>query len=1011
MSSNAWNMNGYQYDGSGYNYDAYEVTSFENEQAAFMGVCALANQSGDVVSGLGNVNVGSVQNVSLDGVNSHKACLSGMGSTLDSTMNRMGNALNARFKAEVEAGHLFGDKELPEDFDFAAYLKDMANEKTSEILSAFSNVEAGTSFGEDFDPKTMLSQNWESLKDSNPEAYKTQMDALYELAKGKDPSEWTMDELYASCSRLDDLQAKYDAAKARRNEAANWGGYDAEADAEMGRYKKEMKAIEADLKQIGVMEYSSWEKGWNDIKSATKALWNEGKDVVSALGQGDFKGAWQEAKEFGSQALATNAVVAESVVSGVSKINEWVQDGIVMLGATLATPTTYVTDALFGTDITGNLWDGTMDFVAEDRVGNAREWFYENTAVGQAINDASQLKWDSDGSTMIQNVSRKAGEITAAAAITIATGGTAAPLVAAGIGFLEGTGQEGERRFSMTDENGNYTNRSAIDLASAYLSGVGKGAEWYMYGDVAAGLAKGGAAAAAESLTGHSGKDALINMAKKADVYVDTAAAFAQGVSTRINTGEWNYAELGFDLAFSILGNYGGEYLSAVAGNRAAREAAQSAASHADDLIPGSATDKIDDLFRHTDDIDVPGTTVPGAGYIDNVTRQGDEIVEAAARQGDQVDNAFRAGTDATTPRVDVPGTNQLDEAAEAASKQSDEIVTAAAKEGDNVDNTFKAGSDVDTPKVDADSGRIKPAKAVDGNDAAKPFDEAAEATTKAGEAADESAVKLAESADSSDAAKAFDPKNDFNYDADNPNRVTSESLNDNNIKLKGNETLEIDPSTGKAYRVDSTGTRTEIDPDLLDPKNKARRAVLEEGKWKDQVTGIEGDLHPPKDRDTVEHILYGTGRDGITNSKQKGAGLHSIEHARELERNGKIRITNAVQNADGTYSIDWVQLKPNGRWSAAKHSTTYPSTMTDADILHCVDEFIADPNKVPYRFQAGGVNRSGVINQCGVVYRWDYTFNGQVYHMEGQVLDGRLVSLYPIDGSEVGLIKPNTIG
>ena len=652
MSSNAWNMNGYQYDGSGYNYDAYEVTSFENEQAAFMGVCALANQSGNVVSGLGNVNVGSVQNVSLDGVNSHKACLSGMGSTLDSTMNRMGNALNARFKAEVEAGHLFGDKELPEDFDFAAYLKDMAKEKTSEILSAFSNAEAGTSFGEDFDPKTMLSQNWESLKQSNPEAYKTQMDALYELAKGKDPSEWTMDELYASCSRLDELQAKYDEAKARRDEAANWGGYDSEADYEMSKCKKEMKAIEADLKQIGVMEYSSWEKGWIDIKNATKALWNEGKDVVSALGQRDFKGAWQEAKEFGSQALATNAVVGESVVSGVSKINEWVQDGLVMVGATLATPTTYVADALFRTDITGNLWDGTMDFVAEDRVGNAREWFY-NTAVGQAINNASQLKWNSDGSTMIQNVSRKAGEITAAAAITLATGGTAAPLAAAGIGFLEGTGQEGERRFSMTDENGNYTNRGAIDLALAYLSGVGKGAEWYMYGDVVAGLAKGGVAAAAESLTGHSGKDALINMAKKADVYVDTAAAFAQGVTTRLNTGKWNFAELGLDLAFSILGNYGGEYLNAVAGNRAAREAAQSAARHADDLISGSPTDKIDDLFRHTDDIDVPGTTVPGAEYVDNAARQGDEIVTAAAKEGDDVDNVFKEAGDEVEETVD----------------------------------------------------------------------------------------------------------------------------------------------------------------------------------------------------------------------------------------------------------------------------------------------------------------------------------------------------------------------
>ena len=586
--SNTWNLNGYQYDDTGYNYDSFEVAPFESEQGAYMSVCALANYSDGMTSGMGNVNAGSVQNVDLSSMNSHKACLGGLGSTLGSTMGRMGASLNARFKAEVEAGTLFGGQQIPADFDFAGYLKDLSYEKSGEILGTISNFgSTSENFGEDvYDPKTMLSTDWESLKTSDPSSYQTQMASLYELAKGKDCSEWTMDEKYAVISHYEDLEAKYADAKARSDEAASWGGYDDQAYTEMGQYKKEMKAIAADLKELGIMEYTATEKGWQNIKSATKALWNEGKDVFSALGQGDFKGAWQEAKEFGRQASATNAVITESAASGVAKIFEWGSDFSNIILTAAATPTTYVIDALAGTDITKNMWDATKDDVAMDKVGLAREWFYENTALGQTINENSQLKWDSEGSKLIQNVGTKVGEVAIATAVTVATGGTAAPFVAAGIGFLEGGGQEAERRFNLTDENGNYTNRGAKDILMATLHGVGKGAEWYGYGQLgqaafqgiktASALGKEGIAQIGKSITGEEAKAYLkanvgnlakqagVNMVKDVDTWVDIGTGVTNFIINGETTGQYNWGELALDTGLAIVGNYigafGGEY-------------------------------------------------------------------------------------------------------------------------------------------------------------------------------------------------------------------------------------------------------------------------------------------------------------------------------------------------------------------------------------------------------------------------------------------------------------------
>ena len=628
-----WGHSDYNYDSSNYNYDNYEVTPIEDEQSAYLSMCALANYSAGAVSSMGSLDAGTVQNVNLGMVNEHKACLASIGSTMESTIQKMGNALNVRYTAEAIAAGLF-DGEEGQLLDYATYLRELADQNTTDILEQIAGFgqrgEAGAT-----SPLTQGPQYDESIF-TDPE----KLASTYSDIRQKDPSEWTEEEKYIIMAYYDDLSGRIASEKAKADEAALYS-YDTNIWDEYNGLYAERKQLEKVLKAEGLMEYSSWEKGWQDIKAAGAALWNEGKDVVSAVGEGDFKGALHELSEFNTQLLATGAVVTEATVSGVLKVGEYIDDGAHILLTTAATPVTYVVDKVAGTDLTDQMWDATMDDVARDKVGEAREWFYEGTPVGQYINENSTLKWDSDGAKAIQKVSTKAGEFVIAGAVTMATGGAGTPLVAAGFGFLEGTGQEAERRFNLTDEEGNYTNRSAKDVALSYLKGVGKASEWYMYGDVTRNIAngvlkKGAEAATKDVFTGNSAKDAVLNMAKKADVYVDTAASLANAGSTRLTTGKWNWGELGLDLALSVLGNYGGEYLSAVSANKAAKgasllDATSGTASHADDAL--TKADDIVEAHAATQLTDGELAGVWGAGDGTPISPKTDSSVFSPAKQ------------------------------------------------------------------------------------------------------------------------------------------------------------------------------------------------------------------------------------------------------------------------------------------------------------------------------------------------------------------------------------------
>lgn len=432
-------------------------------------------------------------------------------------------------------------------------------------------------------------------------AYFNTMKNVYYTAKGKDVNELSdfekaiiknyeesgyadFDEYQNLMSEISQLKAEYSEANKQVQMGAGLGGYSVSTDSEkynenqnrlieltkkLDELESRSSFLEKNLKEKGLIELS----GWEELKVAGSKYIDTLKDFKNNIVNGEFEEAHDNIKTL----QATNAVVLEKVTSGILKIGEYIQDGTIMLKTTGASVITLGIDAVFGTNYTDDMWESTMDYVAIDQVGNIEKDFYENTSLGKELNDESILKYNSKGAESIKNVSKKVGEMVAATAITVATGGAAAPLVAAGIGFLEGTGQGGEKYFSMTDENGNYTNRSVKDIGLSYLEGIQKGAEWYVSGQVGSGIYNGVKSfvnpasitrEVASKATGNTFKDAVVNTIKLPDMYVDFAAATAKAGAGYITNGKVNWKEYALEMGFAVLGNFAGELLSAAAANK-----------------------------------------------------------------------------------------------------------------------------------------------------------------------------------------------------------------------------------------------------------------------------------------------------------------------------------------------------------------------------------------------------------------------------------------------------------
>lgn len=435
--------------------------------------------------------------------------------------------------------------------------------------------------------------------------YFNTMKKVYYTAKGKDINELSdfekaiiknyeesgyadFDEYQNLINEISQLKGEYSELNKQNQMGAGLGGYSISTDSEkynenqnrlieltkkLDELESRSSFLEKGLKEKGLLELS----GWEELKIAGSKYIDTLKDFKDNIANGEFEEAHDNIKTL----QATNAVVLGKVTSGILKIGEYVQDGVAMLETTGASVITLGIDAVFGTNYTDDMWKSTMDYVAIDQVGNIEKGFYENTSLGKELNDESILKYNSKGAESIKNASKKVGEMVAATAVTVATGGTAAPLVAAGIGFLEGTGQGGEKYFSMIDENGNYTNRNVKGIGLSYLEGIQKGSEWYISGQVGSGIYNGVKSfvnpasitkEVASRATGNTFKDAVVNTIKLPDMYVDFAAATAKAGAGYITNGEVNWKDYAFEMGFAVLGNFAGELLSAAGANKLLKE-------------------------------------------------------------------------------------------------------------------------------------------------------------------------------------------------------------------------------------------------------------------------------------------------------------------------------------------------------------------------------------------------------------------------------------------------------
>ncbi len=560
-----------------YNADKLDIASLDSACAALLSVNNLQTLSSSMGASLGQIDFSHVPNVTGARVGTCKGCLNsvcgtqGVTPATQQTYNNLYNSVNLLYKSEAEAQGLFGGQTSDANLDFSKY-----------FLDNFANGDY--QFGNDFFGETGGSDlTGEALRSACSDALKKAIGERTNLDK------------YYIIKYFEALEGRYLEAKAKYDEGAMYAMDTTTLDTlaystGYGDLAKEYASLTASMKESGLMNKT----GWDEIKDAVKALGNSGQNVIDSFKNGNSEEILTSIREFSTQAIATGTVTTEKVVAGVAKVGEGLQDGVYIIGTTLATPSAYVTDALLGTDSMKQMWKDTMDFVSLDRVGLTEQQLYENTKIGQWVNDNSLLKYDSTGAESIKNFTTNAIEDAGVIGLTIATGGTFAPVALAAFKGIETLGSSGEKRFSQTNEAGEFTNRGVKDVALAYLDAGVEFAEAYGQA-LATNAAVGGIktfaqAGGMEEIKGLLNKDlfssagaylksnfkgiakqALATSVREADTWLDAGTQFAPVVKDSMETGKVDTVELakaagnaGLTFVLNTVGNFGGEFASEI---------------------------------------------------------------------------------------------------------------------------------------------------------------------------------------------------------------------------------------------------------------------------------------------------------------------------------------------------------------------------------------------------------------------------------------------------------------
>ena len=223
------------------------------------------------------------------------------------------------------------------------------------------------------------------------------------------------------------------------------------------------------------VEESSWSQDLKYAWKATGAAWNEG---ITSVINGD---GWGDMKEALKQTGATLGVTYTTLESGSLKVLEYLKDGKTAITGFTTAGIFKLYDLVTGDNKSKKIMDATLDDIRRDKVGELNKLFYEGTNLGKNINDASNLKYDSNGAEAMKAASEFTTKITLATGATIASGGSLAPVAA---GFLYGGGKELEEYGQSVDrENGEeYSYPEAVLRGTS--GAVSGSLEWWGYGSL-----------------------------------------------------------------------------------------------------------------------------------------------------------------------------------------------------------------------------------------------------------------------------------------------------------------------------------------------------------------------------------------------------------------------------------------------------------------------------------------------------------------------------------------------
>ncbi len=270
---------------------------------------------------------------------------------------------------------------------------------------------------------------------------------------------------------------------------------------------------------------------------------------------------------------ATGAVVATSMVSGIAKLGEKIVDcGAWVVGTVGSGILKLSGDETKAKEFEQNI----MDFIATDFVADYNKKIYEGNEFFKAINEKSNIKYDSETASKIQKYTSEAVLIAGATAATVVTGGATAPMIAGAFaaGFAVGAGGTAEDKFK-DEENRNFWKDSgeiALDglLKGASTASVTKAASSAILGikDLAsAGLKKtikGTLSAfnkdAIKSTIKNSGKaiakKSFFQTFKEADFYLETLGVLSKDVKSAIKTGELEIGKMLLETGGVLVGEY-----------------------------------------------------------------------------------------------------------------------------------------------------------------------------------------------------------------------------------------------------------------------------------------------------------------------------------------------------------------------------------------------------------------------------------------------------------------------